>query len=124
MQVVRSARRLLRPRRVLWILCACALAFAHGAAAQGRNGPRFRRLVQQASEAYNRNEPDVAINLLEQAYAANPAPLLLYNIARAHTLAGRLERAVEYYDRFLAERPDEAPARLGREARATALSSG
>ncbi len=88
--------------------------------AQARVTPRFRRLVQQASEAYNRNEADVAINLLEQAYAMNPAPLLLYNIARAHTLAGRLDRAVEYYDRFLAERPEESQARLGREARATA----
>jgi tetratricopeptide (TPR) repeat protein len=101
------------------IACILALgAFGADASAQGRSSARFRRLVQQAAEAYNRNEPDVAINLLEQAYTVNPNPLLLYNIGRAHELAGRLERAMEYYDRFLAEHPEEAQAQLGREARA------
>jgi tetratricopeptide (TPR) repeat protein len=106
----------------LWpcaLACGLALvAMGSDGLAQGRNPGRFRRLVQQAAEAYNRNEPDVAINLLEQAYTVNPNPLLLYNIGRAHEMAGRLERALEYYDRFLAEHPDEAQAQLGREARA------
>lgn len=101
------------------LACVLAVCASSGdAAAQARNTGRFRRLVGQAAEAYNRNEPDVAINLLEQAYTLNPNPLLLYNIGRAHELAGRLERALEYYDRFLAEHPDEAQAQLGREARA------
>lgn len=101
------------------LACGLALfALSGDAAAQARNSGRFRRLVGQAAEAYNRNEPDVAINLLEQAYTINPNPLLLYNIGRAHELAGRLERALEYYDRFLAEHPEEAQAQLGREARA------
>ncbi|MDP3278346.1 MAG: tetratricopeptide repeat protein [Deltaproteobacteria bacterium] len=78
---------------------------------------RFSRLVSQAAEAYNRNEPDVAINLLDQAYTLDPQPLLLYNIGRSHELAGRLDRALEFYDRFLATHPDEAQAQLGREAR-------
>jgi len=117
-----SRRSASAKRRALWpsvLACGLALfALSGDAAAQARNSGRFRRLVGQAAEAYNRNEPDVAINLLEQAYTINPNPLLLYNIGRAHELAGRLERALEYYDRFLAERPEEAQAQLGREARA------
>jgi tetratricopeptide (TPR) repeat protein len=101
------------------LACAAALgSHAGDVLAQGRGSARFRRLVQQAAEAYNRSEPDVAINLLEQAYTINPNPLLLYNIGRAHELAGRLERALEYYSRFLAEHPEESQAQLGREARA------
>jgi tetratricopeptide (TPR) repeat protein len=118
-----SVRRSSSRRRAWWggaFACSLALAAlgtdAHG---QARNRGRFQRLVQQAAEAYNRSEPDVAINLLEQAYTLNPNPLLLYNIGRAHELAGRLERALEYYSRFLAEHPDEAQAQLGREARAS-----
>jgi tetratricopeptide (TPR) repeat protein len=111
-----------RPSASLVAAFACGLALAalgtdaHG---QGRNRGRFQRLVQQAAEAYNRSEPDVAINLLEQAYTLNPNPLLLYNIGRAHELASRPERALEYYSRFLAEHPEESQAQLGREARAS-----
>lgn len=96
----------------------CLLVATNDLHAQPSNRRRFNRLVQQAGEAYNRNEPDVAINLLEQAYTINPNQILLYNIGRAHELAGRLERALEYYDRFLAEHPPEDQAQLGREARA------
>lgn len=110
------------PTRAWWpgalALGLALFAFGDDALAQGRSNARFRRLVQQAGEAYNRSEPDVAINLLEQAYTINPNPILLYNIGRAHELAGRLERALEYYDRFLAEHPEESQAQLGREARA------
>ncbi len=104
-----------------WFAVVTALSLVVASAqleAQPTNRRRFNRLVQQAGEAYNRNEPDVAINLLEQAYTINPNQILLYNIGRAHELANRLERALEYYDRFLAEHPPEDQAQLGREARA------
>lgn len=118
-----TGRRSNSRRRAWWggaFACTLALAaFGTDAHGQGRNRGRFQRLVQQAAEAYNRSEPDVAINLLEQAYTLNPNPLLLYNIGRAHELAGRLERALEYYSRFLAEHPEESQAQLGREARAS-----
>lgn len=118
-----SRRSASAKRWALWpsvVACGLALVVLCGdAVAQARHSGRFRRLVSQAAEAYNRNEPDVAINLLEQAYTINPNPLLLFNIGRAHELAGRLERALEYYDRFLAEHPEESQAQLGREARAS-----
>jgi tetratricopeptide (TPR) repeat protein len=88
--------------------------------AHAQSRQRFNRYVTEAREAYERGDADGAIAALERAYQLRSVPLLLFNIARAHELAGRLDRAIEYYDRFLATEPDPEQAQTAREARANA----
>ena len=50
------------------------------------------------------------IAILEKAYAALPHPVVLFNIARAHSDAGNLQQALTYYRRYLASDPADADA--------------
>lgn len=70
-----------------------ALAFAPSASGD--------ELEAQAIEAYEGGDFAGAAKLFEAAYDANGDPNLLYNIGRVHEEAGKLELAIEYYDRFI-----------------------
>jgi iron complex outermembrane receptor protein len=48
---------------------------------------------------------DDGISELEKAYEILPHPNVLYNIARAHAEAGNLDKALEYYRRYLETNP-------------------
>ena len=63
--------------------------------------PTGEELEAQAIEAYEGGNFEQAAKLFEAAYDANGDPNLLYNIGRVHEEAGKLERAIEYYDRFI-----------------------
>ncbi len=113
-----------------WI-CAMAVSFVSTvgfvgiAHAQRRSAPPpvadvFQDLVREAGEAYSAGQPERAISTLERAYALRPAPILLFNIGRAHELAGRYSTAIEFYDRFLASGPGEEQARAARNIRENA----
>jgi hypothetical protein len=56
-----------------------------------------------------------ALERFEQAYALLPSPLILYDFGLAHLGLGDGPRALEFFDRFLAEAPD-APADKRRKA--------
>jgi tetratricopeptide (TPR) repeat protein len=53
---------------------------------------------------------DEAIREFEIGYRYKPLPLFLYNIAQVAALAGQREKALEYYERYLAASP-KAPER-------------
>ena len=63
--------------------------------------PSGEELEAQAVEAYEGGDFDEAARLFEAAYDASGDPNLLYNIGRVHEEAGKLELAIEYYDRFI-----------------------
>ncbi len=88
--------------------------------AQPRNR-EFDRLVQQAVQAYDAQDGATAIQLLQRAYAMRPLPRLLYNLGRAHELAGDFSTAATYYQRFLASNPDRDSAAVAQEALNTAV---
>lgn len=112
------------PRRApLASALLAVLALAPSALAQRqpvRPPPRFQRLIQLATEAYQRGDSEGAVRSLEQAYELRPEPLLLYNLARAHELGEHWSEAMGAYDRFLAANPEPAQAAAAREARANA----
>ncbi len=58
---------------------------------------------------------DTAINLYWKAYALVPHPMLLFDIAQAHRLTGRVEQALTLYRHYLDEDPDGPEARTARE---------
>jgi tetratricopeptide (TPR) repeat protein len=92
-------------------LLAALLAAAPGAA-QAPASPsradleRAGRLFEQAEQAYNDGELARAVDLLNEAHALYPEPVLLYNLARAHEALGHLPEALEHYERYLEAAPD------------------
>jgi tetratricopeptide (TPR) repeat protein len=114
--------------------CACVLvivagqlpkaAFAQeGASADGTNGsaplvihPEAERLAREGLAAYEAGRYAEAVEKFHSAYALTPAPLLLYNLAQAHRLAGECSQAVTYYEQFLATNPSGDPAEYSRES--------
>lgn len=55
-----------------------------------------------------------AITEYEAAYAAEPLPALLFNIAQAYRLDGKAAQAIDYYQRFLDASPDGRAAEAAR----------
>jgi tetratricopeptide (TPR) repeat protein len=58
-------------------------------------------LSDQAIEKFQAKDYDGAVALFEQAYAIDPAPNYLFNIGRVYEEAGNLEKAVEFYAKFV-----------------------
>jgi tetratricopeptide (TPR) repeat protein len=67
---------------------------------------RARALTLEAKSAFNEGRFTQAAELLEQAYALEPSPSLLYNRARALQQAGDKRRAIEAWERYLASQPN------------------
>lgn len=63
--------------------------------------PTGDELEAQAIEAYEAGDFDEAARLFEAAYEASGDPNILYNTGRVYEEAGKLEEAIEYYDRFI-----------------------
>ena len=62
-------------------------------------------LFKKAGESYRKGEFQTTVDLLTQAYAFDPQPVLLYNLARAHEGLGNTDQAIEAYEKFLAQDP-------------------
>lgn len=95
--------------RVLPIVCA-ALVFgaslaAHGAEPAQKDRKFAIELFKESKKRYRDGDFEAAARLLEEAYAIDPAPTLLYNLARARESAGDLEGAVDAYRRYLEADP-------------------
>lgn len=69
-------------------------------AAEPRPG-ETRQLEADAIKAYEDGRFEEAIRLFEAAYESTADPNLLFNIGRVYEQAGELERAIEYYERFV-----------------------
>jgi tetratricopeptide (TPR) repeat protein len=73
-----------------------------------------RQYVNAGLAAQNTGDYDTAITLYEKAYALVPHPVLLFNMAQANRLAGRIERALALYAKYLAEAPNGPQAQDAR----------
>jgi tetratricopeptide (TPR) repeat protein len=73
-----------------------------------------REYVNAGLAAQNAGDYDTAISLFEKAHALVPHPVLLFNMAQANRLAGRIEKALALYARYLAEAPKGAQAKDAR----------
>lgn len=68
-------------------------------------------IVAEAVEKFQAKEYDEAAALFEQAYELSPEPNYLFNIGRVYEQAGNIEKAVEFYARFVKEPEVELGAR-------------
>jgi tetratricopeptide (TPR) repeat protein len=62
--------------------------------------------VDKGIAAQNDGQYDVAITYYWQAHKLVPHPLLIFNIAQAHRLAGRIDQAIAMYERYLQVDPN------------------
>lgn len=87
------------------VFTGCMLLVLGGAPSVGRaeDAAAFRATVDKGLEAYRNRDYAEAIQLFEAAYAMQPAPELLYNVARSYEKALRRNEAIVAYERFLAE---------------------
>jgi tetratricopeptide (TPR) repeat protein len=74
-------------------------------------GESVDELNAQAIEKFRAKQYDEAVELFERAYAASPEPNYLFNIGRVYEEKGDIEKAVEYYERFVREPGVELAAR-------------
>lgn len=71
---------------------------------------RARAAFQRASDAFKIGRFEEALQAYEEAYALKQLPELLFNVGQCHFQLGHHERAVFFYQRYLAEKKN-APNR-------------
>lgn len=67
--------------------------------------PEFEKHYNAAIDFYKKGSYPEAIAEFEAAYAVDPQPLLIFNIAQAYRKAGRLEQALAKYKEYLDKDP-------------------
>jgi tetratricopeptide (TPR) repeat protein len=92
-------------RACLIAICALVLAGARPAVAEDRDARAARAHFQRAEKAFSMGKFDDALKGYEAAYEAKPLPGLLFNIAQCHRNLTNPERAIFFYQRYLALDP-------------------
>ena len=93
-------------RRVcLLALMALVATGARPAAAEDRAARAARAHFQRAEKAFSMGKFDDALKGYEAAYEAKALPGLLFNIAQCHRNLANPERAIFFYQRYLALDP-------------------
>ncbi len=72
------------------------------AADKARAGDLFKK----SADAYRSGDFAKAIELLDEAYALDPQPVLVYNRARAAEGIGNVDAAISGYEKYLTEEPN------------------
>lgn len=103
--------------------------------AQGRIAVLRDRVKQAAARAaaedhykraiglFNGDQFRAAVDEFKKAYAADPEPLYLYNIAQSFRFAGDAPRALDYYEQYLKAAP-KTPLQAAVAARVAELKAG
>jgi tetratricopeptide (TPR) repeat protein len=99
---------------------APAAAAAPPASSAASDRSRAAELYKKSADAYLHGDFGLAIKLLDEAYALDPQPVLVYNQARAHEGLGHVDEAITLYEKYLAEEPT-SPDRGAIEQRLTTL---
>ena len=66
------------------------------------NRTRASELFKKSADAYLRGDFAQAITHLDEAYALDPQPVLIYNKARANEGLGHVEEAIDLYEKYRA----------------------
>jgi tetratricopeptide (TPR) repeat protein len=97
------------------IAMAPVVARAQPAATDRSKVQAARSYVDAGLQAQKLRDYDTAIKLYTKAYELVPHPVLLFNMAQAHRLAGRFEQALTLYQKYLDEDPRGSEARTARD---------
>jgi tetratricopeptide (TPR) repeat protein len=73
-----------------------------------------RQYTEAGITAARMGDYDTAIGLYQKAYTLVPHPTLIFNIAEAQRLAGRIALALSLYQRYLSDAPNGPLARAAR----------
>src|SRR5262245_8903357 len=90
-------------------------AHAQPQAASAAVKAQAKQYVTQGLAAQDAGDYDGAIALYWKAYQLAPHPVLLFNLAQAHRLAGRIDQALSLYQKYLEEDPKGPQASTARE---------
>ena len=77
-------------------------------------------LFKKGADAYMKGDFNEAIKLLDQAYALDPQPVMVYNKARAEEGLGKTDDAITLYEQYLTQEPN-SPDRGAIEQRLSTL---
>jgi tetratricopeptide (TPR) repeat protein len=113
-------RRGRAPALLAAALAICALLAPGAARADEAARQRALELYDRGKASFQAGRFEESLGWLQQAYAIEPAPVLLYNMGRAHEAKGDLAAAVSAYDRYLRE-AEQVPDRAAIEAHLVAL---
>jgi tetratricopeptide (TPR) repeat protein len=108
-----SGRTSVRPGSIcLLLFCLGTAAYSAPALAQDKTTQRdpsakarAADLFQQSVDSYRKGDFRTTIAQLNEAYALDPQPVLLYNLARAYEGVGDGDSAIDAYQRYLALDP-------------------
>jgi tetratricopeptide (TPR) repeat protein len=88
-----------------WSLVATLVFFASPALAQGKDDDLAKQYYKLGEKLYNRSDYEGALKQFEKAYQHSQRPAFVYNMARCFEFMGKLEQAIEHYERFLESKP-------------------
>lgn len=100
----------------LWVTLTTTLTVGHAwaqqpAAAGSQDGlARARALYKEGTALFSKGDFEGAVEKFEAAYAFDPNPVLLFNLARATEEAGDYKRAIQWYEAYLARYKDDKDA--------------
>ena len=90
------------------IIFMTTLAQASGPAANTEAKTRAKALLGEGTRLYDSGEFAPALEKFTRAYAEYASPKLLYNIAQTERALGRFAEAMESFERFLVQPPEDA----------------
>lgn len=73
-----------------------------------------KQYVEAGLAAQTAGDYDTAVTLYQKAYDVVPHPVLLFNMAQAHRLAGRTDQSLALYRRYVREDPSGAQVKTAR----------
>lgn len=90
-----------------WLICSVALALlspsfpAFSQELTEQQESEFKRLTGEAGALYQAGDFEPAANKFLEAYAIKPVSNILYNVGRIYEQAGKLELALEHFEKFV-----------------------
>jgi len=108
-----------RMHRSVAVLVVVALTGGARAEPPAAMAPAAREHFQRGIDLYMKNDYRAAIAELQQGYAIDPSPEILFAWAQAERLAGDCATAIALYQRFVATGPPELQVRAAEENRAS-----
>jgi tetratricopeptide (TPR) repeat protein len=110
-------------RVVLRLVLLCSIAMAQYPQSAHADPPEVTPEVKAKASEYvvqglasqDAGDYDAAIGFYTKAHQLTQHPVLLFNIAQAHRLAGRVDQALAHYQKYLDQDPKGPQARTARE---------
>jgi tetratricopeptide (TPR) repeat protein len=104
----RSARALGLGVAAMLTFAACDALTATPPGGPGSAEQQALDVYKKSKAAYDRGDFKTAVDLLLQAYAIEPKPVILFNLARAYEGLGEVENAIDAYTRYLEKEPNSS----------------